>query len=226
MILSFKEFIMDNNISANKSFSQDVRSLAKADDKKESGAMGQLVSELAHNKKAEALQEPASVTNKKRLNASILEATLKYEGTVANQPQALLLKTALEGINEALKELGIEKTVEQSADEGIDVSPEATAERIVSFSTNFFPLYLEQHPEMDEQQALTKFIDVISGGIDQGFSEAKEVLTGLNVLEGDVASNIDKTYEFVQQGLTDFMEKYNSEKTTDETNSEDPLLSE
>ena len=129
---------------------------------------------------------------------------------MANQPQALLLKTALEGINEALKALGMEKTVEQSADEGIDVSPEATADRIVAFSTNFFPLYAEQHPEMDEQQALTKFVDIISGGIDQGFEEAKEVLSGLNVLEGDIATNIDKTYELVQQGLADFIDQYNT----------------
>lgn len=204
---------MDSNISSAKSFNQDVRNLAKSSDKKDSGAMGEQVSGLAHNKKANSVQTPISVTNKKLLNASILEATLKYEGTVASQPQALLLKTALEGINEALKELGVEKTVEKSAEEGIDVSPEATADRIVAFSTNFFPLYAKQHPEMDEQEALTKFVDVISGGIDQGFSEAKEVLTGLNVLEGDIATNIEKTYELVQQGLTDFIDQYKRDET-------------
>ena len=199
---------MENNISSAKSFSQDVRNLTKNNEKKESGPVGQQVSELAHNKKSDAVEAPISVTNKKLLNASILESSLKYQGTVANQPQALFLKAALEGINEALKELGVEKTIEQNVEEGIDVSPEATAERIVAFSTQFFPLYAEQHPEMDEQEALTKFTEVISGGIDQGFGEAKEVLSGLNVLEGEIASNIDKTYELVQQGLTDFIEKY------------------
>lgn len=204
---------MNNNISSVKTFSQDVRNLAQANDKKESGPMGAQVSELAHNKKAEHVQSkaPIAVTNKKLLNAAILESSLKYENTIANQPQTLLLKTALEGINEALKALGVEKTVEQSVDEGIDVSPEATADRIVAFSTNFFPLYLEQHPEMDEQQAVTKFTEIISGGIDQGFGEAKEILTGLKVLEGDIATNIDKTYALVQQGLADFIEKYNKE---------------
>lgn len=201
---------MKNNISTNKYFSQDVRDLAKADNKKESGPMGHQVSELAHNKKSEAAQAPNATLNKKRLNASILQASIKYEGTIANQPQTLLLKTALQGINEALKELGFEKTIEQGIDEAIDVSPEATADRIVAFSTNFFPLYLDQNPQMDEQEALTKFVDIISGGIDQGFGEAKEILTGLNVLEGDIASNIDKTYELVQQGLTDFIDQYNT----------------
>ncbi|WP_022940893.1 DUF5610 domain-containing protein [Psychromonas hadalis] len=207
---------MDNNISANKSFSQAVRILAKESDKKESGPMGEVVSKLAHSKKSAGVQIPISVTNKKLLNASILESALKYEGSIASQPQVLLLKTALEGINEALKELGFEKTIEQSVDEGVDVSPVATADRIVAFSTNFFPLYLKQHPEMDEQQALTKFVDIISGGIDQGFSEAKEVLTGLNALEGDIATNIDKTYKLVLQGLADFIDKYSNKNNSDE----------
>lgn len=203
---------MDSQISSAKNFGQNVRDLAKSNDKNDSSPLGGQVSELAHKKKTDAVQAPISVTNKKLLNASILESALKFGGNTANQPQSLLLKTALEGINEALKALGVEKTVEKSAEQGIDVSPEATADRIVAFSTNFFPLYLKQHPEMDEQQALNKFVDVISGGIDQGFSEAKDVLTGLNVLEGDIASNIEKTYELVQKGLTDFIDKY---KTSD-----------
>tara|TARA_R110001583_G_C5666121_1_gene410182 strand:+ start:5822 stop:6454 length:633 start_codon:yes stop_codon:yes gene_type:complete len=199
---------MNSNISSTKSLGQDVRVLAKENDKDNSTSMGEKVSDLANNKKTDEVQPSISVTNKKRLNASILESALKYEGSIGNQPQALLLKTALEGINEALKALGVDKTIEQSTDEGVDVSPEATADRIVAFSTNFFPLYLKQNPEMEEQEALTKFIDVIAGGIEQGFSEAKEVLTGLNVLEGEVASNIEKTYELVQQGLTNFVDKY------------------
>jgi len=207
---------MDSHISSTKPFNQDVRSLAKASDTKESGAMGEQVSELADNKKTNEVQEPTSVTQQKQLNASILEATLKYEGTIGNQPQSLLLKTALEGINEALKELGVEKTIEQSTEQQIDVSPEATAERIVAFSTQFFPQYLEQHPEGDEQEALTKFIEVIASGIDLGFSDARNVLSGLNVLEGEIATNIDKTYELVQQGLSDFVNNY--AKNNDEDN--------
>jgi len=202
---------MDNNISSAKSFTQETRSLTKNADIKKPDSSGEGASKVENKSNTSAIDEPVSVTNKKILNASILESALKFEGTIASQPQALLLKTALEGINESLKELGAEKTVEQSAEEGIDVSPQATAERIVSLSTNFLPLYLEQNPEMDEQEGVAKFIDIISGGIDQGFEEAKEVLDGLNVLEGDIANNIDATYELVQQGLADFVESYNSD---------------
>ncbi len=199
---------MSSSIKPNATFSQDVRALAKAQDKKESGPMGQQVSELAHAKKTEKLQEPISVTNKKLLNASIIESSLKFNETIADQPLSLLLKTALQGINESLEEMGIDSNVEDAYESGVDYSPEATAERIVSFSTQFFTAYQDQHPEMDEKEALTKFVDVISGGIDQGFGEAKDILGGLKVLEGEIGDNIDKTYELVQEGLQAFIDAF------------------
>ncbi|WP_019617108.1 DUF5610 domain-containing protein [Psychromonas ossibalaenae] len=199
---------MDPKINTNSAFNQDVRALAKSEHKKESGPMGGQISELAHAKNAEKLQTPISVSNKKQLNAAILQSTLEFSETIADKPLSLVLKTALQGINEALQEMGVETKVEEAYDSGLDVSPEATAERIVSFSTQFFSLYHEQHPEMQEQEALSSFIAVIGGGIDQGFSEARDILQGLNVLEGDIASNIDKTYELVQQGLQSFLDSY------------------
>lgn len=208
---------MNSHILPVKPLGQDIRDLAKADDKKESGSMGDKMSEIAHKKKSEAVQAPISVINKNRLNAKILEASLKYQGTVANQPQTLFLKAALEGINEALQELGMEITAEESVEEGLEVSPEATADRIVAFSSKYFPIYLEKHPEMNEREALTKYIEVISGGINQGFTEAKEILFGLNVLEGEIASNIEKTYKLVLQGLSDFIEKYSGDETLSST---------
>ncbi|WP_292746763.1 DUF5610 domain-containing protein, partial [Methylophaga sp. UBA3191] len=42
----------------------------------------------------------------------------------------------------------------------------------------------------------------------QGFKEARDILGGLKVLEGDIAGNIDKTYDLVQQGLQSFVENY------------------
>ena len=199
---------MDSSIKPNATFSQDIRSLAKAQDKKENGAMGQQVSDLAHEKKIGEVQEPISVSHKKQLNAAIIESTLKFSNTVGDQPLSLLLKTALQGINEALKEGGVESKVEDAYESGIDFSPEATAERIVSFSTQLLGSYREQHPEMDAEESLASFVDIIGGGIEQGFSEAKDILGNLNVLEGDISNNIDKTYELVQQGLQSFVDSF------------------
>lgn len=201
---------MNSSITPNTTFSQDVRSLAKAQDKKANGPMGQQVSSLAHEKKIGEVQEPISVTNKKQLNAAIIESSLKFNNTVGDQPLSLLLKTALQGINEALKERGVDvdSSVENAYESGIDFSPEATAERIVSFSTQFLGSYREQHPEMGEEQSLTSFVDIIGGGIEQGFGEAKDILGSLKVLAGDITNNIDKTYELVQAGLQSFVDSF------------------
>lgn len=199
---------MNSTIKPNATYSQDLRPLAKAQDKKESGPMGQQVSALANEKKTEEVQEPISVTSKQQLNAAIIESSLKFNNTVGDQPLSLLLKTALQGINEALKEGGIDSSVGDAYESGLDFSPEATAERIVSFSTQFLSSYRDQHPEMSEEESLISFVEIISGGIDQGFSEAKDILGGLKVLEGEIASNIDKTYELVQKGLQSFVDSF------------------
>jgi hypothetical protein len=203
---------MSSPIKPNDTYSQDARVLAKAPDKNDIKPTDQQVSELAHDKKIGKEQESIFLSGKKQLNAAIIESTLKYNTTIGDQPLSLVLKTALQGINESLKEIGVEKTVEDAYESGIDFSPEATAERIVSFSTQFLSSYREQNPQMSEEESLTAFVDIISGGIDQGFSEAKDILGGLKVLEGDITDNIDKTYELVQSGLQAFVDALSAKK--------------
>lgn len=188
-----------------KSFNQNVQALAKADDKKANGPMGQQVSVMAHEKSA--VKEAASVTVKREMNAAILQSAAVRLSAI-DEPMALVLKTALEGINEALKETMGDNAIQKTYDSGLDVSPEATAGRIVSLSTAFFGKYQEMHPDMNQEEALTSFTEIISGGVDKGFAEAREILDGLGVLEGDIASNIDKTYALVQDGLKSFVENY------------------
>lgn len=191
-------------------FGQQVQELAKSDDKKANGPFGQTVSELAHAKNAEKTQ----LTAQEQLNISIVQATINVSVSSGNEPLALLLKSAIEGINDVLQATHGDNAIQAAYDSGLDVSPEATAERIVSLSTAFFSSYQQQHPELSQEEAVSAFVDVISGGINQGFSEAREILDGLQVLEGDIASNIDKTYELVQSGLASFLESYNSNNTT------------
>ena len=140
---------------------------------------------------------------KASLNASLVEATQVSIGS-KDQSLALLLNTAIDKINEALApELG-EDAIQKISDSGLDVSPAATAERIVSLSTAFYSDYKEQNPEEDDSVSLKNFLDTIGGGIDKGFERARDILESLKVLEGDVASNIDETYNFVQDKLAAF----------------------
>jgi len=120
-----------------------------------------------------------------------------------NEPLALLYKTAIEGINQALApQLG--KDAIANAATGLDNSGDATAARIVSMSTAFYGKYLEKNKLEDNEESRGKFIDVISAGVEQGFKEAQDVLSELKVLEGEVAAGIDKTRELVLKGFADF----------------------
>ena len=152
--------------------------------------------------------KPGVDAAKQALNASILKASMEVSLSAGNHSMSLLYKTAIENLNQVLAPEFGDSAIQAASDSGLDFGPQATADRIVSLSTAFFGKYAEQHPEKDLETALNDFTKLIGGGIDQGFSEAREILGGLKVLEGDIASNIDKTYELVQSGLKSFVENY------------------
>lgn len=148
--------------------------------------------------------------SKLQLNASIMQASLNVSIGSENEPLALLYKTAITNINEALKAQYGDDAIQNAASQ--DNSAEATANRIVSLSTGFFDAFKKQNPGLDNDTALTKFMDTISGGMEKGFKEARDILDGLKVLNGDIAGNIDKTYELVQKGYADFIAAHSSKK--------------
>ncbi|MDD3518715.1 MAG: DUF5610 domain-containing protein [Chromatiales bacterium] len=177
---------------------------------------GQAVAEVAtdkgdetgHGQRVAETARSQAETRKQDHNRAILESSMEATLSTGNESLALLLKSAIEHVNELLEpELG-PNAIQEAYDSGLDVSPEATAGRIVSMSTAFFERYHEQHPDKDLETALNDFVELIGGGIDQGFAEAREILGGLKVLEGDIATNIDKTYDLVQQGLKAFVDSY------------------
>lgn len=180
--------------------------------------------EVAEARSSEA-GKPDSVksdaeASRQALNASILKASMEVSLSAGNHSMSLLYKTAIENLNQVLApELG-ENAIQAAADSGLDFSPEATAERIVSMSTAFFGKYAENHPEKDLETALNDFAKLIGGGIDKGFAEARQILDGLQVLKGDIASNIDKTYDLVQSGLKSFVENYPRPDKADAASSE------
>jgi len=149
-----------------------------------------------------------TLSSKQALNAAILHANHEVSISSKNEPLALVYKTAIDAINKELETDYGENAIQTGYDSGLDVSPEATAGRIVNFSTGLFSLYQQQHPEMEEQEQVDSFLEVIGGGIDTGFAEASEILTALDVMEGDIESNVQKTYDLVQEGLKAFRESF------------------
>lgn len=137
-----------------------------------------------------------------QLNVAIVQASLNVSLKSGNEPLALLYKSAITSINETLQaDLG-ENAIQNAASQ--DNSAEATAQRIVQLSTGFFEAYKKQNPEQDEATSLKRFMETIKGGFEQGFKEASNILSGLNVLNGDIASDVQKTYDLVQKGYADF----------------------
>lgn len=92
-------------------------------------------------------------------------------------------------------------------------SPENTAKRIVDGSTAMLAAFQKANPDLEGEELINRFIDVIGNGITQGFDQAKGVLGDLNVLEGEVADNIEQTFQLVQQGLQAFKENYLNPET-------------
>ena len=135
-------------------------------------------------------------------NAAILQASLDVSIQSKNQPLALLLKSAIAGINDLLKPQLGDNAIQAAASQ--DNTPSGTAGRIVSLSTGLYDLFKQQHPGEDANDVLSKFMDTIRGGFEKGAKEAQDILKGLGVLSGDIAGNIDKTLALVKQGYADF----------------------
>ena len=138
-------------------------------------------------------------------NVQILQASANVSIKAGDQSLTMLYRSAIDRINEVLTpELG-SGAIQAVAASGVDTSPEATANRILSFSTAFFEGYAAQHPGKDRDQLATDFVALIRGGFEKGFNEAKDILEGLGVLKGDIAEGIQRTFDLVQKGYDDFL---------------------
>ncbi|MFT5705166.1 MAG: hypothetical protein ACI8SK_001121 [Shewanella sp.] len=166
---------------------------------------GKPVSEVASNKTAYA-------SSKQLMNSAIISAQQEVNLSSSNEPLTLLYRAAIEAINEKLAPTMGDNALQTVYNNEVDTSPEATADRIVSFATNFFSLYQDQNSNMELDEQITSFMEIIGGAVDQGFDEAKDILKGLQVLKGDIASGVEQTYSLVQEGLLAFKESLSSDK--------------
>jgi len=160
------------------------------------------------NREKDETQGVGQVANLKeyrqRLNVQILEASAQVSIRSGDKSQELLLRSAIDRINELLApELGEDAL--QGLATSQDNSPEATADRIVSLSTGFFAGYAAQHQGEDPEKLATDFVALIRKGFEKGFGEAREILEGLGVFDGAVKEGVLKTYDLVQKGYDDFL---------------------
>lgn len=147
---------------------------------------------------------------KAQFNLSIVQSSLEVSLQTQNDPLSLVYKTAIENINDVLRPQLGDNAIQNTASQ--DNTPEATAGRIVSFITNMFDLFKKSNPDKDDSSNIDDYMKLIFKGVDQGFKEARGILESLSVLQGDIAGNIDKTYDLVQKSLNDFINKVKGAK--------------
>lgn len=147
-----------------------------------------------------------------------LVAHLFGDGKSVNESSLkITYQAAIEKINEQLKaEFGLEPEADDpisksalKAQGGMENwTPENTAKRIVEGSTAFLAGFKAANPELEGEALMDRFLEVIGGGISQGFEEAKGILGDADVLKGDIADNVESTYALVQEGLQNFKNQY------------------
>jgi len=126
---------------------------------------------------------------------------------ISNEPLSLVYRTAVQKLNELLAPETGEAGLQGVAASGMDFSPEAVAERILSFATAGITSFRDRHTDQGGEEQLNGFMSLIRDAIDQGFQEARDILDGLGVLQGDISANTDRTYQLIQDGLNRFEEK-------------------
>lgn len=169
---------------------------------------GQAVSEVAKGKSA-------TQAAKDMTNATLMTAMEEVSLSAGQESLALLYRAAVEAIDEHLAPYLGENSTQKGLDQGIDYSPEATADRIVSFGTQFFGMYQQQNSNLSFDEQLDGFMTVIGDAIEQGIGEAKDILEGLQVFNGDIKTNANKTHELVLEGLQEFRDSFYKDEASE-----------
>ena len=136
-----------------------------------------------------------------------------------------VLETELgQQLNSALQQAGVDTGMLQDGLSGaLNMSPEATANRIVAFATSFFGAFQANNAEQGGPQQVDGFAELIRGAVEEGFTQARDILEGIGKISGNVSSDIDRTFGMVMQGIDDFADEQRTIVTGPPT-VEDPSL--
>ncbi len=155
-------------------------------------------------------------TSRKDVEALVLEKTFAHIRKTGGHGEDTSLRNALSIkdlqkleslVQEAKTDLGV------SPSTSLDVSPEATANRIVDFALLAFSQFQDNHADLNEEDVRTEFVEFIGKAIGKGVEEARDILTGLNALSPEVDADITTTVNIINQRLQEFAEQGKTEET-------------
>lgn len=167
-------------------------------------------SKTSSSKAAESLAEFRAQGDAVVIDASLGTTTGTSTGASSTGPdfqqlyQALSLtaREIVDKINEQIK-VSLPAGVQSLKPE--DVTPEATAERIVTGVTAFFDIYAKQHKNLQGEDLVNSFLSEVRKGVDKGYSEAFDILKSLGAFKFEgVQEGIEKTKSLIDQKLEVF----------------------
>jgi len=122
-----------------------------------------------------------------------------------NDPTALILQSAMQKINEMFAPHLGDGALQKALDSAQDMSPKATAERILSFATQLIGRAESDQADLpvEEQRSRERLFNNIQIGVEKGFEQARGILEGMDGLHGKTKETVNSTYDYVQQGLRD-----------------------
>jgi hypothetical protein len=111
------------------------------------------------------------------------------------ESQQALMKEVQQRLNEKLGLSGQQQLQYQQAD---NFAPQTVANRILGFVEGHIKSQKSQGLDQEGQDEL---LAKARSGIEQGFSEARDIIESMNMLNGKIKQDVDDTYALIQKGL-------------------------
>ena len=143
------------------------------------------------------------------LMVDAVEVNIQIDGEFAGR---VLQDSMADKLNAAFAAAGMDTTVDSLQQSATDFSPQATAQRIVNFSTNFFGSFQQNHADEAGKSQAANFAAMIKGAIEEGFASAQDILVGLGEIAPDIQAEIDETFELTMPEINSFVEQQSQEQ--------------
>ena len=143
------------------------------------------------------------------LMVDAVEVNIQIDGKFAGR---VLQDSMADKLSAAFAAVGMDTTVDSLQQSATDFSPQATAQRIVNFSTSFFGSFQQNHADEAGQSQASNFAVMIKGAIEEGFASAQDILVGLGEIAPDIQAGIDETFGLTMQGINSFVEQQSQEQ--------------